>query len=128
MPVSHKRVLYATLGFLCLSLLGPGLWELFSSSPDNAGLIALQLEALNQLRAYNGMVAAVGFLAGVAIFNIEHNRSLILALAVIMLFLVLSRLISLFIDGVPGTITLTYIAIESLIAVILLVCMPPKLR
>jgi len=128
MPVSHKRVLYATLGFLCLSLLGPGLWELFSSSPENGGLIALHLDALNQLRAYNGMVAAVGFLAGIAIFNIEHNRRLIFALAVIMIFIVLSRLVSLFIDGVPEAITLTYIAIESVITVILLVCMPPKLK
>lgn len=128
MPISHKRVLYATLGFLCLSLLGPGLWEVFSSSPENAGLIALQSDALNQLRAYNGIVAAVGFLAGVAIFNIEHNRSLIFSLAVIMIFLVLSRLISLFIDGVPGAMTLTYIAFESVIALILLLCMPPKLK
>jgi uncharacterized membrane protein len=90
------------------------------------GLIGQHVDAINQLRAYNAMVAAVGFISGIAIFNIEQNRNLILVLAIIMTFLALSRLISVLIDGVPGSLILIYMGVESLIAVMLLVFMPPK--
>ncbi len=126
MPHSHKLILYVTLGFLCISLIVPGLWEVFRSAPGHPDLVAQHVDALNQLRAYNGMVAAVGFMSGIATFKIEHNRTLILTLAIIMLFLATSRIISLLIDGIPGLLTLTYIFMESLISVILFVFLPPK--
>jgi len=126
MSLGQKLILYATLGLLCLSLLLPGLWEVFRSSPGHPHLLAQHVDALNQLRAYNGMVAAVGLLSGIAIFNIESNRTLILTLAFILIFLTISRLISVLIDGMPGLWTLIYIVIESLIALILFVFRPPK--
>jgi len=126
MPLSHKRILYVTLAFLCLSLMVPGLWEVFRHNPGSPGLIAQHVDALNQLRAYNGMMTAVGFMSGVAIINMERNRTLILVLATLLLFLALSRLISLLLDGLPGLVTLTYLIMEVLISVILFVFMPPK--
>jgi len=126
MPLGHKLILYITLGLLCLSLLLPGLWEVFRNSPGHPHLLAQHVDALNQLRAYNGMVAALGLLSGFAIFNIERNRTLILTLAFIMLFLTISRLISVLIDGMPGLWTLIYIVIEALMALILFVFRPPK--
>jgi len=104
----------------------PGLWEVFRINPGSPGLIAQHVDALNQLRAYNGMVTAVGFMSGITMYKIERNRTLILVLAIMVLFLALSRLISLLIDGIPGSVTLTYLVIEVLISVILFVFMPPK--
>jgi len=104
----------------------PGLWEVFRHNPGSPGLIAQHVDALNQLRAYNGMMTAVGFMSGVAIINMERNRTLILVLATLLLFLALSRLISLLLDGLPGLVTLTYLIMEVLISVILFVFMPPK--
>jgi hypothetical protein len=104
----------------------PGLWEVFRSSPHQSGLVPQHVDALNQLRAYNGMVVAVGFISGITIFNVERNRTLIIALATIMLFLAISRTISVFLDGVPGLLTLAYMLIEFLIAILLLVLLPPK--
>jgi len=106
--------------------MGPGLWEVFRSNPGSPWLLAQHVDAFNQLRAYNGMVAAIGFMSGVAIFNLERNRTLILVLAIIMLFLATSRIISFLIDGVPGLVTLTYMVTELLISVILFVFLPPK--
>jgi len=126
MPRGHKLILYVTLGLLCLSLLLPGLWEVFRSTPGHPHLLAQNMDALNQLRAYNGMVAAVGLLSAMAIFNIERNRTLILTLALIMLFLTIARVISVLIDGIPGLWTLIYIVMEGLIALILFVFRPPK--
>jgi len=126
MPLSHKLILYVTLGSLCLSLIVPGLWEVFRDNPGSPGLIAQHVDALNQLRAYNGMITAIGFMSGVAIINIERNRTLILILATLLLFLALSRLISLLLDGLPGLVTLTYLVMEVLISVILFVFVPPK--
>ena len=126
MPFFHKLILYITLGFLCLSLMLPGLWEVLRSTPNQSGLVAQHVDALHQLRAYNGMVAAVGFISGITIFNLERNRDLIIVLAMIMLFLATSRTISLFFDGVPGLLTLVYILTEILIAMILFVFLPPN--
>lgn len=127
MPFSHKLILRLTLFFLCLSLMLPGLWEVFRSAPTQSGLVPQNVDALSQLRAYNGMVAAVGFVAGISIFNLEHNRTLIIALATIMLFIAISRTMSLFLDGVPGLLTFAYIPVELLIGIILLLFLPPKI-
>lgn len=126
MPLSHKLILYVTLAFLCLSLMGPGLWELFRNSPGSPGLVAQHVDALNQLRAYNGMVTAVGFMSGFAMIKIEQNRTLVFTLAIIMLFLATSRIISILIDGVPGFVALSYLGVEILIAVILFIFLPAK--
>lgn len=66
MPFIRTRILYVTLGFLCLSLMGPGIWELLRISPGSPGLVAQHVDALNQLRAYNGMITAVGVMSGFA--------------------------------------------------------------
>jgi len=124
MPLSHKVILYVTLSFLCISLMGPGLWEIFRNTPGSPGLMAQHVDALNQLRAYNGMLTAIGLMSGLAIIKVERNRTLVFTLAIILIFLAFSRIVSILIDGIPGIMTLTYLVMEVLIAVILLVFMP----
>jgi len=104
--------------------MGPGLWEIFRNTPGSPGLMAQHVDALNQLRAYNGMLTAIGLMSGLAIIKVERNRTLVFTLAIILIFLAFSRIVSILIDGIPGIMTLTYLVMEVLIAVILLVFMP----
>lgn len=125
MSFTHKLVLYGLLGFLGLSLLIPGLIELLKPKIGSSGLSAETLDAQNHLRAVSAMIAALGAIALWACFDLEHQRRLVLALGVVMAFLAIGRVYSLIVDGLPGPVSLAYLAIESLMAWVFLAWPPP---
>ena len=126
MAMLHKVVLYGLLGFLSISLVVPGLVELFKFQPGSPGLVPASLDAKNQFRALQGMLVGLGALALWACLDLEHARTLVLALGVVMSVLVVARLYSLMIDGMPGFMTLVYLVVECVMAAAFL--MWPPLR
>jgi Domain of unknown function (DUF4345) len=126
MTLLHKALLYGLLGFLSISLVLPGLVELCKSQPGSPGLVPSSLDAKNQFRALQGMMVGVGALALWACLDLEHARMLVLALGVVMSVLVAARLYSLMVDGMPGFMTLIYLAVEGGMAVAFLIWPPPR--
>ena len=124
MTILHKLVLLASLGFLGVSLVLPGLIEMFKLQPGSPGLIPETVNAKNQLRALNGLMTGLGFLALWACVDLERSRILVLALGGILLLVVIARLYSFFIDGPPGLMTWVYVIIEFLLAVIFIIWPP----
>ena len=127
MSLGHMGVLYALLGLLGISLLGPGLAGVFRVKIGRTWLIAEEADARSHLRGLNAMMAALGALALWACWDLEGSRLLVIGLGVVMLLLVAARLYSLAVDGLPGGPTLTYLAVESLIAAVFLIWPPPAL-
>ena len=125
MGMLHKTVLYGLLGFLSISLVVPGLVELFKFQPGSPGMVPASLDAKNQFRALQGMIVGLGVLALWACLDLEHARTLVLALGVVMSVLAVARLYSLIVDGMPGFMTLVYLAVEGVMAVVFLVWPPP---
>ncbi len=125
MNILHKLVLYGLLGLVGVSLLLPGLMEMLKLQPGSPGLTPATLDAKNQFRALQGMMAAVGMLALWACVELEHARVLVLALGIIMLATVVARVYSLSVDGLPGAMTLVYLVVETLLAVAFLIWPPP---
>ena len=125
MTLLHKVVLYSLLAFLSLSLVLPGLVELFKSQPGSPGLIPASLDAKNQFRALQGMMVGLGLLALWACLDLERARTLVLALGVVLSVLVAARFYSLMIDGMPGLMTVAYLAVEGVMAGVFLLWPPP---
>ena len=124
MSVLHKLILYGSLAFLGISLVIPGLIEMFKLQPGSPGLLAETTDAKNQLRALNGLMTGLGFLALWACVDLERSRILVLALGGILLLVVIARFYSFFADGSPGLMTWVYGIIELLLAVIFIVWPP----
>lgn len=120
----HRLLFRALLGFLGVSLLLPGLFEMFRPSPGS-GLIPQSVDARNQLRALHGMMAALGALALWVFRDPDRSRTLVLALGAVMAFLSVSRLYSLLADGVPSPKTLSYLLVEAAMAIAFLGWPPP---
>ena len=91
MVLVHKLVLYALLGFLGISLVFPGVMELFKVQPGSSDFMLTTTDARNQFRALHGMMAGLGILALWACLDIESSRGLVLWLGVIMAMLVIAR-------------------------------------
>ena len=124
MSILHKLVLFASLGFLGTSLVIPGLLEMFKLQAGIPGLLPETVNAKNQLRALNGLMTGLGFLALWACVDLERSRILVLALGGILLLVVIARFYSFFVDGLPGLMTRVYVIIEFLLAVIF-IAWPP---
>ena len=125
MILLHKFVLYGLLGFLGISLLLPGLMELFKMRPGSSGILLTNTDARNQFRALHGMMAGLGILAFWACLNIEGARSLVLGLGVIMATLVVARGYSIIVDGIPGKMSMVYFVTELALALVFLLWPPP---
>lgn len=126
MGMLQKIVLYGLLGFLSVCLVVPGLVELFKSQPGIPGMVPASLHAKSQFRALQGMMVGLGVLALWACLDLEHAGTLVLALGVVLSVLVVARLYSLMVDGMPGFMTLVYLAVESVMAVVFLIWPPPQ--
>lgn len=118
-------VLYCLLGLLGLSLLGPGLAGVFQRKIGRTWLIADAVDARSHLRGLNAMMAGLGMMALWACWDLAQSRSLVLALGVVLVVIIVARLYSLLLDGAPGGTTLTYLAVESLLAAVFLLWPPP---
>jgi hypothetical protein len=125
MSTAQKLLLWASLSVLGVSLLVPGLLNVLRSGTGTPGLTATSPDAANHVRALNAMMAAVGAGALGACWDLARARPLVLALGMIMAALVLARLYSLVVDGMPGPATKLYLAIELLFALIFLLWAPP---
>lgn len=125
MNAAHMAVLYAFLGLLGLSLIGPGLSGAFKPGIGRIWLIAESAEAKSHLRGLNAMMAALGMIALWACWDLENSRLLVIALGLVMALLIVARLYSLLVDGPPGGTTLTYLAVEVLLCAVFLIWPPP---
>ena len=127
MTALHKIVLYASLGVLGVSLLGPGLAGIFRPGVGSHWLVAETVDARNHLRALNAMMAALGLIALWACWDLARARLLVQALGLIMALLVVARLYSWAVDGRPGASSFLYLAVETAFAAIFLAWPPPRL-
>ena len=126
MSLLHKYVLYASLGFLGISLIIPGLIEIFKVQAGSPDLVPETIAAKNQLRALNGVMTAMGFMALWACIDLENAKVLTQALGGMLLLVFAARLYSFIIDGLPAFMTWVYAFIELLLAVIFLAWPPGK--
>ena len=125
MILIHKLALYSLLGFLGISLIFPGLMELFKVPPGEPDYVLNTTDARNQFRALHGMMTGLGIIALCACWDLESSRSLVLGLGVIMAVLVVARSYSMLMDGIPGIMSLVYIAAELFLALVFLLWPPP---
>src|ERR1700676_3090793 len=113
MSAIHQLILYASLGFLGLSLLIPGLMDAFRVTTGQKWLVAADVDARNHLRALNGMMAAVGMIALWACWELPMARCLVRGVGTIMVFLVVARIYSMVVDGVPSLANTVYLGVEA---------------
>lgn len=113
------------LAVLAVALIGPGVQGMLLAEGASPGLRAAGADAHSHLRALNGMMAAIGLAAGWALLRLTRARRLVRMLGGLMLVLVTARLISLWLDGVPGLATLTYLGVEAALAILFLGWPPP---
>ena len=125
MSALHQLVLYVSLGCLGLSLLVPGLADAFRLTTGQKWLVAADVDASNQLRALSGMMAAIGTIALWACWDLPTARSLVTALGVIMVFLVVARIYSMVVDGIPGLASNVYLGVEAALGTMFLIWPPP---
>ena len=88
-------------------------------------MVLTTTDARNQFRALHGMMAGLGILALWACLDIEGSRNLVLGLGVIMAMLVVARGYSIVVDGMPGTMSMVYLAAELTLALVFLLWPPP---
>ncbi len=125
MTPAHALTLYVLLGLLGFSLIIPGLMGMFRLSAGNKWLFAETVDAQNHLRALNGMMTAVGIVALWACWDITGARGIVIGLGIVMAALVVARLYSMVIDGLPGGLTILYLVVEVLLATVFLAWPPP---
>jgi hypothetical protein len=125
MTFFHRMTLYGLLGLLAISLVIPGLTELFRATSGQTGLVAASLDARSQLRAFNGMMLGLGLMALWSLIDLQNARRLVLALGVVLLPVIIGRIYALFVDGMPGPMTWTYLGIEMVMAAVFLIWPPP---
>jgi len=120
----HKYTLWFLLVILGLSLIIPGLMNMLRPSMGGDVIFAESIDGKNHLRAINAMIAAIGVLALWACMDITNARQIVMGLGIILIFLVLARVYSLFTDGVPSFTILSYLIMELLMAIIFLLWPP----
>lgn len=124
MDLIHKSVLYASLGFLGIMLVLPGLYEIIKTLPNEDTRTPEVADAKNQLRALNGMMVGVGIMAFWICFYLEESRSLIIVLGYILLMVAAARIYSFVVDGLPSAMTWSYMAVELILGSLYLVWPP----
>lgn len=125
MTLLHKLVLYGSLGSLGVSLILPGMSQLFRVQPGSPDLILGSTDAKNQFRALQGMMVGVGMWALWACLDIERARTLVLGLGIIMAMLVIARGYSILMDDLPGPLSCAYLFIELSFCILFLGWPPP---
>ena len=125
MTLAHKMVLYALLLMLGFSLLIPGLMNMFRPGMGGDVIFAETTDGKSHLRAVNGMIAALGSVSLWACIDIGRSRLIVLALGIVLTFLVVARAYSIIVDGMPGISSITYLAVEAVMAAIFLLWPPP---
>ncbi len=124
MAFARKWVLYLLLMLLGVSLLFPGLAEVLTLTTAVGWLHTDDIDAKNQLRALNAMMAALGAVALLACWRLQRNRQLVQALGLCLAFVVLARIYSLFVDGMPSLTHLIYLGVEGIMAAVFLIWPP----
>lgn len=125
MTLTHRIILYSLLGVLGVSLTIPGLRETFGQSAGKMWLAGATADAKNHLRALNGMMTALGIIALWAMVDLQHARLLVMALGVVMAGVVIARIYSMMVDGVPGPMTWVYLGFEVAMAIVFVGWAPP---
>lgn len=125
MTIFHRLVLYGLLGLVGLSLAIPGLVGIFRPGVGQSSLVAASLEGKNQLRAVNAMMGALGIIALWACIDLVRFRYLVTALGVVMLLVVIARVYSLVVDGLPDRMFFVYLSVEAVAGVVFLLWAPP---
>lgn len=121
----QKSVLYILLVFLGVSLIGPGLSGMFRTNGGTSILIAESTDAMSHLRAVNAMMTGIGIAALKACFDLEHARPVVVSLGIILAVLVIARVYSILIDGMPGFMSVIYLAVEAVMSAAFLIWPPP---
>jgi hypothetical protein len=124
MTICHKLILYGLLGLVGLSLAVPGLVGIFKPGVGQSSLTAASIEAKNQLRAVNAMMAALGVIALWACSDLLRFRYLVTALGIVMLLVVIARVHSLIVDGLPRPTFFVYLAVEAVAGAVFLLWAP----
>lgn len=127
MSAAHMGVLYALLGLLAVSLIGPGVAGAFRRRVGHAWVIAEVPDARSHLRGLNAMMAALGMMALWACWDLERARLLVMGLGLVMAVVALARVYSLLVDGPPGGPTMAYLVMEGGLAAVFLAWPPPSL-
>ncbi len=125
MTIFHRLVVYGLLGLLGLSLGIPGLVGIFKPGGGQSPLIGASVEGKNQLRAVNAMMGALGVIALWTCVDLVRFRYLVTALGVVMLAVVIARVYSLIVDGLPNRTFFAYLAVEAVAAMVFLLWPPP---
>jgi hypothetical protein len=125
MTLVHQVTLYLSLGFLGFSLLIPGLAGVFQATTGHKWLVARNVDAANHLRALNGMMAALGMISLWTCWDLPRARVLVEVLGALMVFLVIARVFSTVVDGVPGRASKIYLGVEAMLGAIFLAWPPP---
>jgi hypothetical protein len=116
----NRVTLYSLLGLLGADLLVSGLFGVFAPGTGDTRLVAQSVEAMNQLRAFYGMMAGLGAVALRSCFDLVRFRHVIGALGMVMALVVVARTYSLFVDGRPGGMFFLYLAVEALMGIVFL--------
>ena len=124
MTICHRLVLYGLLGLVGLGLAVPGLVGIFKSGVGQSSLASASLEGKNQLRAVNAMMAALGVIAFWACLDLVRFRYLVTALGIVMLLVVMARVYSLIVDGLPRPTFFVYLSVEAVAGAVFLLWAP----
>lgn len=122
----HKWMLTALLMSFGMSLLVPGLIEMFSTMLTVTDMETLS--QINQRRALYGMMAGLGLVSCMACYRLAQARILVIGIGSTLALVVVGRLYSLLIDGLPDGVTFFYLFVETLLAVIFLRLPPPAIE
>ncbi len=111
------RIALLVLGF---GLVVPGLMQLIPISVKWYDVSFLSVESVHQIRVLHAMMVGLGLIALFCLTDINRFNSLIRALAVLLICVVLTRLYSFIIDGMPGFEALAYCVLEFVMVMIFL--------
>jgi len=120
----NRVTICSLLGLLGADLLVSGLFGVFAPGTGDTRLVAQSVEARNQLRAFYGMMAALGAVALRSCFDLVRFRHVISALGIVLALVVVARTYSLIVDGRPGGMFFLYPAVEVIMSVIFLTLAP----
>jgi uncharacterized protein YjeT (DUF2065 family) len=125
MSAVHQAILYASLVFLGLSLVVPGLMDTLGPTTGSKWLIAVNVDAKAHLRGLNGMMIAIGAIALWACWDLPNARSLVEALGAVLVFVAAARIYSMVVDGFPNLTGKLYLGVEAALGAIFLAWPPP---
>lgn len=109
----------ASMIFLGLSLLIPGIYHVLWLYPQDNLISANTTEGLNQIRALNAMMAAIGIMSLWCLRKPREKLVVLKGIALILAVVSVGRFYSLLVDGLSNTLYTTYLTIEILLIMIL---------